>query len=122
MAKADEIAFQIQFYERIYQRDKRDERVIELLGNLYTLAGEYKKGLHMDRRLVKLSPTNAIAHYNLACSLALLDKKEEAVDSLRDAISYGYADFDWLLKDDDLNSLQAYPAFIDLMSHHHIRV
>ena len=42
-----------------------------MLGGLYTKQGRIADGLKMDRKLVRLRPDNATAHYNLACSLAL---------------------------------------------------
>ena len=40
----------------------------------------------MDRRLVRLLPSNPTAHYNLACSLALVKQKAAALRSLQEAV------------------------------------
>jgi hypothetical protein len=69
----------------------------------------------MDRRLVKLQPRNATAHYNLACSLALSKRKSDALRSLRAAIELGYADLDWMQQDPDLDPLKEHPAFVALL-------
>ena len=74
MAKPDN-DFQIKFYEGVLRRNPADREVIELLGGLYTKEGRVDEGLRMDRRLVRLAPENPIAHYNLACSLALKRRK-----------------------------------------------
>jgi Flp pilus assembly protein TadD len=63
----------------------------------------------MDRRLVRLLPTNATAHYNLACSLALARRKAEALRSLRHAVELGYRDFDWIQQDPALDGLKKHP-------------
>ena len=103
--------FEIAFYESILSRDPNYSDVIELLGGLYTKQGRIGDGLRMDRKLVKLQPANATAHYNLACSLALSRRKRDALRSLRVAIELGYRDFDWMQQDPDLEELKAHPEF-----------
>jgi hypothetical protein len=75
----------------------------------------YADGLKMDRRLVRLLPQNATAHYNLACSLALLKRKSDALRSLRHAVSLGYDDAEWMEQDPDLDALKQDPAFNALL-------
>jgi tetratricopeptide (TPR) repeat protein len=108
--------FEIAFYESILSRDPNYSDVIELLGGLYTQQGRIGDGLRMDRKLVKLQPANATAHYNLACSLALSRRKRDALRSLRAAIALGYRDFDWMAQDPDLEELKEHPEFSALTS------
>jgi tetratricopeptide (TPR) repeat protein len=103
--------FEIAFYEAVHRRCPGYVEVIELLGGLYTKTGRVADGLRMDRKLVRLQPENATAHYNLACSLALSRRHIAALDSLRKAVSLGYRDFDWMEQDPDLESLKADPQF-----------
>ena len=107
--------FEIAFYESVLRRDGRYTDVIELLGGLYTKQGRVADGLKMDRKLVKLQPANATAHYNLACSLALSRRRGDALRSLRCAVALGYRDFDWMLQDPDLEELKAHPEFLTLL-------
>lgn len=111
MPKKDDPAFDIGFYESILRRDPRYSDVIEILGGLYTKVGRIADGLRMDRRLVKLEPRNATAHYNLACSLALSKRRADALRSLRQAVSLGYEDYDWMSQDPDLEGLKGAPEF-----------
>ncbi len=108
-------AFEIRFFESVLARDPSYGEVVEILGGLYTQHGRIADGLKMDRKLVKLQPTNATAHYNLACSLALTKRKADALRSLRHAITLGYRDFDWMEQDPDLETLQAHPHFLSLL-------
>ncbi len=107
--------FEISFYEAVHARVPNYVDVIELLGGLYTKTGRIADGLRMDRKLVRLQPDNATAHYNLACSLALSRRRADALRSLRKAVALGYADLDWMLKDPDLASLKSNPAFQELI-------
>ncbi len=118
---ADNYDFEIGFFEGVYRRDPKNTDVIEILGNFYTRGGRFREGLKMDRKNVRLQPDNAVAHYNLACSLALLDRKADAVKSLRDAVQKGYNDFAWVMKDQDLNGLHNYKKFKKLLEEHEIK-
>lgn len=107
--------FDINFYEAVHKRVPDYIDVIELLGGLYTKNGRISDGLRMDRKLVRLQPENATAHYNLACSLALSRRRADALRSLRKAVSLGYQDLDWMSQDPDLESLKHAPEFQKLL-------
>jgi hypothetical protein len=103
--------FEIGFFETVLRHDSQCVEVIEILGGLYTKLGRIADGLKMDRRLVRLQPTNATAHYNLACSLALSKRNPDALRSLRHAVRLGYQDFEWMSHDPDLQGLKRNPEF-----------
>jgi tetratricopeptide (TPR) repeat protein len=115
MGKKSDPAFEISFYESVLRRDPGYTEVIEILGGLYTKTGRIADGLKMDRKLVRLLPKNATAHYNLACSLALSKRKSDALRSLKAAVALGYDDFDWMSQDPDLEDLKNDPAFKGLL-------
>ncbi|HEX7632338.1 MAG TPA: hypothetical protein VF388_09410 [Lacunisphaera sp.] len=107
--------FEIEFFEAIHRRCPDYVDVVGLLGGLYTKVGRIADGLKMDRKLVRLEPENATAHYNLACSLALAKKRPDALKSLRKAVSLGYDDLDWMQQDPDLETLKSDPEFRKLL-------
>jgi predicted Zn-dependent protease len=113
--KAHDPEFEIRFFESILRRNSSYAAVVELLGGLYTRQGRVADGLRMDRKLVKLQPQNATAHYNLACSLALSKRKSDAIHALREAVKLGYTDFDWMQQDPDLEVLKHHPDFQSLL-------
>jgi len=113
--RAHDPEFEIGFFESVLRRNPGDTTVIELLGGLYTRQGRIAEGLRMDRRLVKLQPDNPTAHYNLACSLALLKRKTDALRELQTAVQLGYRDFDWMQQDPDLEALKQHPKFRALL-------
>jgi len=110
-----EFSFEIGFFENLSRRDPKDIRVLEALAHLYTKTGRISDGLRVDRRIVRHDPSNPVAHYNLACSLALRNRKKDAVESLRNAIDRGYSDVQWMLRDDDLENLKGYAPFEQLV-------
>ena len=117
MTRAHDHEFEIHFFESVLKRDPAYTDVIEILGGLYTKHGRVADGLRMDRKLVRLLPSDATAHDNLACSLALVKRKSEALRSLRQAVELGYRDFDWMQQDPDLEGLKNHPLFIALLDH-----
>jgi len=109
--KNSDPTFEIRFFESILRRDGQYADVVEILGGLYTKTGRIADGLKMDRRLVRLQPDNATAHYNLACSLALCRRKAEALRALQKAVGLGYRDLEWLAQDPDLDGLKGHAQF-----------
>ncbi len=115
MARKEDPAWDISFFESVLRRDARYAEVIEILGGLYTKTGRIADGLRMDRKLVRLQPANPTAHYNLACSLALTERTEAALQALAQAIDLGYTDHHWMADDPDLKSLHDHPTFNALL-------
>jgi tetratricopeptide (TPR) repeat protein len=113
--KGHDPEFDIRFFESVLRRIPDYADVVEILGGLYTRQGRIADGLKMDRRLVRLQPANATAHYNLACSLALCRRKKDALHALRKAVKLGYRDFDWMQQDPDLEVLKRRPEFQQLL-------
>ncbi len=109
-------AFEVSFFESVLRHDPQCVEVIEILGGMYTKLGRIADGLKMDRKLVRLQPGNATAHYNLACSLALSKRNSDALRSLKHAIGLGYRDFEWMAHDPDLQGLKRKPEFAAIVA------
>jgi hypothetical protein len=54
------------------------------------LKGRFADGLKIDKRLVSLRPTDALAHYNLACSYVRMNRRGLSIKTLRRAVELGY--------------------------------
>jgi Flp pilus assembly protein TadD len=114
--KAEDDAFATGFFESVLRHDPKCEGAVEILGGLYTKQGRIADGLKMDRKLIRLRPKDATAHYNLACSLALSGRKTDAIRALRKAVELGYRDFKWMVDDPDLESLRDNPRFAAIVA------
>ena len=108
--------FEISFFERLVRDHPNFVDALKPLAEAYTKKGLYEKGLHVDRRLAQLCPRDAGIHYNLACSYALLGKKDAALLALERSVELGYDDLEHLKKDPDLKSLRNDPRFKSLLS------
>ena len=114
-ADQNQLDFEIDFFDGILQRCPDYVDVLRVQGNNLTMKGRHDDGLLIDKRLVKLRPNDPLAHYNLACSYALLRKTDQAIKSLREAIELGYRDFRYLREDRDFDFIRADPRFKQLL-------
>jgi len=105
-AESEQTEFEIKFFSDVLERYPDYVDVLRAFGNLLTKQGHHEEGLEVDRRLVRLRPLDAVAHYNLACSYCLLRKHDQALAELRKAFELGYCDFAYLRKDRDLESIR----------------
>lgn len=110
-----QLDFELDFFGQILERNPDYVDVLRVQGNNLTLKGRYAEGLQIDRRLVQLRPADALAHYNLACSLALLKKVDPALKALRRAVELGYCDFRYMREDRDLDAVRHDPRFRQLL-------
>ena len=86
-----------------------------VLGDAYTRAGEFQKGLELDLKLAQLKPENETIRYNLACSYALTGQTDNAIRNLSKALDLGYNDVKHLCEDHDLAPLKGDPRFQKLV-------
>ncbi len=102
---------QIAFMEGLVRRDPGYVDALQILGDNYTRRGQYAEGLRIDEQLANLRPEDALVHYNLACSLSLTSRYDEAAVALERALELGYRDFRWLARDPDLAALRKAPVY-----------
>jgi tetratricopeptide (TPR) repeat protein len=120
-ADQNQLDFEIEFFGRILEHCPNYVDVLRVQGNNLTLKGRYPEGLQIDKRLVQLRPGDALAHYNLACSYALLKRPDQAIKTLRRAVELGYRDFRYLREDRDLDSIRHDPRFRQLLREYESR-
>lgn len=109
--KKRDLDFEISFFGGIVRRRPDYVEALIPLAEAYTRKGLRTQGLRIDQRLSRLCKDDPIVYYNLACSLALTEKTDEALKALEKAIELGYRDFAYMRKDPDLESLLSHPQF-----------
>ncbi len=114
-ADQNQLDFELDFYNGILSRCPDYIDVLRVMGHLLTLKGRYVDGMQIDTRLVQLRPNDALAHYNLACSYALLSRPDLCLKILRRAVELGYRDFRYMREDHDLDSVRQDPRFRTLL-------
>ena len=80
------------------------------------------RALQLDRRLVRLTPEDAIAWYNLACSYTVLGMIDPGFFALQRALELGYDCAGRLRRDPDLKALRRDPRFDRLLRRFGFRV
>ncbi len=108
-------SFELELYSAFLSSEPNNLEILVEVGNLYTRLGQFKEGLKVDEKLVKINPKEAIFHYNLACSQSLLGQIDLAIESLKHAIALGYRNFDYLVKDADLENARKDRRFQELL-------
>jgi Flp pilus assembly protein TadD len=103
-------------YEAELARHPENLLALEELGTVYTRLGRIAEGLAVDRRLVGHAPEDPSVRYNLACSLALSGRPDEALAELERSVELGYDDPKQLETDDDLASLRTHARFQALLA------
>jgi tetratricopeptide (TPR) repeat protein len=121
LSDQSQLDFELEFFSAVIKRHPDYVDVLRVLGNLLTLKGRYADGLQIDRRLVQLRPSDPLAHYNLACSYALLKRSDQALKTLRRAVELGYRDFRYMREDRDLDAIRHDPRFRQLLREYEAR-
>ncbi len=117
LRKTNPLDFEIAFFEPLVQARPHYIEALLALAEAYTRKGFHDEGYELDKRLSRLCPDEPAVHYNLACSCALLGRKDEALQTLKRAIELGYSDFGYMKKDADLKSLHGDPRFHKIFLH-----
>jgi TolA-binding protein len=86
----------------LHDKDKNYREAIKLFKRIYYNYPKSKMG--------------AISAYNAACGYALSGQKEEALDWLELSVKSGYADFDHLREDSDLDGLRGEKRYKKLLT------
>jgi len=112
---AEDLEFEISFYEGILGEDPDFVPALIPLADDYTRVGRYEDGLALDERLSALRPDDPLVRYNLACSYALTGQAEKSLAALREAIDLGYDDLDWMERDEDLDTIRSLQSYRDIV-------
>lgn len=113
---SEQAAFEMAFFEGLIREKPHFTDALIPLADAYTKSGLWEKGLELDLRLSTLLPNDESVCYNLACSYALLQRRDEAFKALGRAVELGYRDLRHLEQDRDLNDLRGDPRYPRLIA------
>jgi tetratricopeptide (TPR) repeat protein len=105
------LELQVGFLQGLLKRDPGYIEALEELADLQMQLGRVEEVVGLDERLKALRPADPEVRYNLACSLTLSRKFEQAAAELSSALELGFDDVHSLQSDPDLADLRAHPAF-----------
>jgi tetratricopeptide (TPR) repeat protein len=82
-----------------------------LLGALLKRPGELEDSVAACKKALLLDPNCVAAYYDLACYYSLMDKRDQALAAMEMALCKGFCDYEWLLRDPDLDTVRLAPEF-----------
>jgi tetratricopeptide (TPR) repeat protein len=86
-----------------------------LIAYLSRSSKKYQEALVASDKAIKLDNTNTDAHFEKACALVQLGKKQEAVESIKKLIEFG-SELEELLEEEELKPLADLPAVKSLLT------
>jgi tetratricopeptide (TPR) repeat protein len=115
LREQSQLDFEIEFLGRVLERDPYFVEALRIHGNNLAAKGQYARALQIDRRLVRLTPDDEIAWYNLACGYAVLGMIDPAFWALQRSFELGYRFFKHVRRDPDLKALRNDPRLARLL-------
>jgi serine/threonine protein kinase/Tfp pilus assembly protein PilF len=92
-----------------------DVRARILLSSNLADGGEVEEGIRHLQTAVALRPNDGNTLYNAACTYGVLDRRPEALATLKKAIAAGYGNLNWAARDSDLECLHDNAEFRKLV-------
>ncbi|MCR9295466.1 MAG: tetratricopeptide repeat protein [bacterium] len=106
----------IRILQPVVEREPENPGALFYLGYALHVQGRYQSALEYHRRAAEFEGTRSLALYNWSCSLALLERHDEALSKLEQALDEGFlARYD-LAEDSDFQSLLKDERFQELRS------
>lgn len=93
----------------------RFPQALQQIAVIHVLKGDNETAASYLRKIVEIRPDDPNSYYNLACIYAKMNRVDESVQWLSLAIEKGFADWELLRGDRDLNNIRNTPYFKGLM-------
>jgi non-specific serine/threonine protein kinase len=97
--------------ERQLELNPDDVRARILIAARYAELGKSEEAVQHLQIAAALRPHDTNVLYNAACTYGLLNRKREALDTLKQAIEAGFSSLEWASRDPDLSCLFDEPEF-----------
>lgn len=75
---------------------------------------KYDEAIVAYKKSIELGYWNGWAAYNLACLYSLKGDVEASVDWLNQCVEWGYKNYDWIMKDEDLDKIREHAGYLKL--------
>jgi hypothetical protein len=102
-------------YSRAIELDPGDDSYYHNRAIAYAAKKQYDKALADNGKAFALNTDNSGALYNIACIHAQRNDPGQACSWLRKSIDHGYADWDQIKQDSDLDSIRNTPCYQSIM-------
>ena len=103
------------YLEQAYKLNPLSAVVTQNLGLALHSLRRYDEAIVYIKKSTEIDASKPKVYYQLACSYALANKPDQAVEALKQAILKGYRSYENILNDPDLVQLKSHPEFQALM-------
>ncbi len=110
-----QLDFEVGLYAAVLEQCPQHSDALRCQAEALARLGRHADALELDERLCAVRPTDPVARYNLACSLCLMGRRQQALGQLQVAVTLGYNDWLHLERDRDLAPLRHEPEFRRLL-------
>ena len=107
-----------QHYKKALQIDPKFVPALNNLALVTAANKEYYKALTVFMDILNFVPDDAETHFNIACMYSRLNRVNESIEWLKKAIDKGYADWDSIKTDGDLDNIRNSLAYKSLIKGH----
>jgi tetratricopeptide (TPR) repeat protein len=108
----------IKQYKRTLQLNRKFVPALNNLALVTAANQEYYKALTIFSDVLKYHPNDAETHYNIACMYSRLKQVDKSIKWLKKAIDKGYANWENIKKDGDLDNIRDDKAYKELIKDH----
>jgi serine/threonine protein kinase/Flp pilus assembly protein TadD len=111
----DVLQASLKVYERYLSQRPDDARGHMFYATDLAQVGRKEEAKVQATKALELSPDDPLMLYNACCFYSQMGEKKLAIEYLKNAFAVGYANYDWLKRDTDLDPIRNEPEYIELM-------
>ncbi|MGD9281655.1 MAG: tetratricopeptide repeat protein, partial [Desulfobacterales bacterium] len=108
----------MQQYKKAIQLNPKFVPALNNMALLKAANQEYEKALTIFLDILNYLPDDPEIHYNIACMYSRLKRVHESIEWLQKAIDKGYANWENIKKDSDLDNIRESPVYKELIQGH----
>ena len=108
----------ITHYQKAIALNSEFPEALYHLARLYIKRDEYEKALQLYQEMLTFLPDNPTVHYNIACIYAQQNRLKESITWLKRAVAKGFADWELIKSDSDLNNIRGSLPYEEFMKGH----
>jgi len=102
-------------YSRYLSQHPDDARAHMLFAVDLALTEQNEEAKNEAAKAIELNPTDPLMLYNASCFYSQLGEKQISIETLKNAMTAGYQDYEWIKRDSDLDNIRNEPKFLELM-------
>ena len=100
-------------FNKILEMDTIPENSCRQYALMYM--GKYEEAIEWNKKILEIEPS-AGNYYDAACLYSRMNRKQESIKYLKEALELGYRNFVHIEEDSDLDAIREMQDFIDLIS------